>query len=798
MKLSFNWLKELVKLDHPVEKVADALTSCGLEVASVHPVSVPKGIVAAKITGVEKHPNADRLSLCTVEAGHDFPHRIVCGAPNVRVGMIAPFATLGTRLGPDMVVKKVKIRGVESSGMLCSERELGISEEHHGLMELPQDTPVGAEVDSVIPEDHIIEIELTPNRGDCLSILGVAREISAKLGVQLNYPSFKLSESNESVGDYITVSIDAPSRCPRYTGRLVRGIKIKESPEWLKQRIRASGIRPINNIVDITNYILLLFGQPMHAFDYARIQDKKIVVKTAENSESFKTLDEVERPLIGGDLLICDGRQPVALAGIMGGLGSEISDHTTDVFLECAYFEPVGIRKTAKRLDLSTDSSYRFERGVDSEKGLLNALDAAASLLEELAEGSVVGGIVDVYPQKISRPPIPLKIENVNRLLGIHLTKETVKHTLESLNIEHIGDDGEKMIFKGPTYRHDLEIEADLIEEIGRMYGYENIPASEYSRISLNQIPNHVESTTSIIRHTLAYMGLHEIVTNSMTSEKKRQLLTPRLEPVKLLNPLNPDMSEMRTNLLGNMLEVCAHNLNHRNLNNRYFEIGRTFISRQGNTLPNERDTLGILIEGNFIDSSWSAAAQPVSFYLLKGVLESLFANLNIGSLTMNRKLEVDFPVFDKQKASFEVADYVSGVCGRIDSSILKAFSIKSDVYFAQVDITDLLARPLPEPLYKPLPRYPALERDFAFVVPRELTASQISEAIYGISDLIEDVQPFDVYEGEKLEQDKRSIAYAVRIRASDRTLTEKEGEKIHREIIDTVREKFGVALRSE
>ncbi|MFP4417534.1 MAG: phenylalanine--tRNA ligase subunit beta [Chitinivibrionales bacterium] len=797
MKLSFNWLKELVKIDQSVDEVADALTSCGLEVASVQPVSIPQGVVVAEVTGVEKHPNADRLSLCTVEAGHDFPHTVVCGAPNVREGMKAPLATLGTELGPEMKVKKVKIRGIESSGMLCSERELGLSEEHRGLMELPSDAPVGTPVQSVIPEDHIIEIELTPNRGDCLSILGVAREISAKLNVPLIYPSRKPSENTESVDDYISVSVDAPNQCPRYTGRLVKGITIKDSPLWLKQHLRASGIRPINNIVDVTNYILLLFGQPMHAFDYAKIEDKKIIVAATDKEITFKTLDDLDRRLIAGDLLIRDGKRPVALAGIMGGAGSEISQDTTDVFLECAYFEPVGVRKTSKRLDLSTDSSYRFERGVDPDKGLIDALDTAAALLQQLAGGELVGGVIDVYPEKIKRKPIYLQVDHVNRLLGISLTESTIKNTLEALNIEHIGDDGERMIFQAPTYRHDLEIEADLIEEVGRMYGYENIPASQYSRVNLNQLPNHVESTTSIIRHTLANIGLHEIVTNSMTSVKKRELLTPGLQPVKLLNPLNPDMAEMRTNLLGNMLEVCSHNLNHRNLNNRYFEIGRTFVHRDGGILPDEHDTLGILLEGKFIDSSWNSAPQPVSFYLLKGVLETLFSNLHVEPLHFARGVK-NFPVFDAENATFQAADHVQGICGKVESSILKAFSIKSEVYFAQIDITGLLSTPLPSPLYKPMPRFPALERDYAFVVPKHLTASQISDAIYGVSPLVEKVQPFDIYEGDKLEKGKRSIAYAVRLRAADRTLTDKEGEKIHSKILDTVREQFGVELRSE
>ncbi|MCX7726811.1 MAG: phenylalanine--tRNA ligase subunit beta, partial [Chitinispirillaceae bacterium] len=402
MKIVYSWLKDFIDISLTPEEETSNLTSIGNEFSSLKKRSIPAGVVVAKIVEIEKHPNADKLTFCKVDIGDGKILPIVCGAPNVKKEMISALATIGTKISEDFTIKKAKIRGVESEGMLCSAKELGISEDHSGIIELPIEMEVGKPLSYYYPDDAIIEIELTPNRGDCLSVIGVARELAAKFGLKLKNTAKKPIEEESKIEEFISVELKALRECPRYTGRLIRGVKVKPSPNWLAQRLIMAGLRPINNVVDITNYILLEFGQPMHAFDYSKIYGKRIIVKLSEKSQKIKTLDGIEREILPEDLLITDAERPVALAGIMGGEGSEITDETTDVFLECAYFDPITIRKTSRRLGLITDSSYRFERGVDPERGLIDALDTAAAMIAELGEGKVTKGIIDIYPTKLT------------------------------------------------------------------------------------------------------------------------------------------------------------------------------------------------------------------------------------------------------------------------------------------------------------------------------------------------------------------------------------------------------------
>jgi phenylalanyl-tRNA synthetase beta chain len=705
-------------------------------------------------------------------------------------------ARTGARLG-DFTIRAAKIRGVESSGMLCSEKELGISEEQAGIMRLPDNCTTGSPLRDYYPDDAIIEIELTPNRGDCLSILGVARELSAKLGIALKQPDSTPAESQESIEQHIQAAIDNPDRCPRYMGRLVTGVTMGESPLWMKQRLRASGIRPINNIVDVTNYIMLMYGQPMHAFDYRLLENKRIIVKTASDKQTFVTLDDIERTLTADDLLICDGKRPVALAGVMGGAGSEISEQTVDVFLECAYFDPIGIRKTAKRLDLSTDSSYRFERGVDCGQGLERALDAAAELIRRTAGGSIARGVVDAYPAPHRAREITLRAERVNSLLGVEMTAERMKEILESLAIRLIDDSGAAMRFAAPSWRHDLEIEADLIEEIGRMYGYDSIPSTERTAISLVRDRNRTESMLDAIRGALCCQGLHEAVTNSMTSEQLRAMTTPDIAPVNVHNPLTPDMAQMRTTLVASLLDCVARNINHRNLDNGFFEIGKTYAALPEQTLPDERDVAAILIEGNFFPGSWNSAPREVDFWILKGLLESFFAYLRLPPARFEMLTDGAPAFLAVEGAVIRTAHGVEGVAGKIAPSLLRRFDIKTSVYYAQLDITQLLRADLSWAWYEPLPRYPAVERDFSFVMPDTLASANVQQALESASPLVEQVRPFDVYRGEKIGANNKSVSYAVRLRAHDRTLTDKEAETICEDMIATARKTFGIDLRS-
>ncbi|HON10544.1 MAG TPA: phenylalanine--tRNA ligase subunit beta, partial [Chitinispirillaceae bacterium] len=437
MKIVYSWLKDFVDIDIPVEELADALTAASLEVASIEKFKIPDGVKVAKILEREKHPGADKLSVCKVDAGGPEPLTIVCGAPNARAGLITALATIGTVLGPDFKISKAKLRGVESFGMLCSQKELGISEDHSGIIELPQDYKVGEALSVYYPEDSVIEIEITPDRGDCLSVLGVAREVAARFGLPLKKTALiPVEKSDDPIENAISVSIEVPSGCPRYMGRLIRGVKVAPSEEWMQRRLIKAGLRPINNIVDVTNYILLHFGQPMHAFDYNCIADKKIRVKKAEKEQVFKTLDNAERKLIGDDLLIWDGSRPVALAGVMGGAGSEITEDTHDVFLECAYFDPVTVRKTSKRLGLSTDSSYRFERGVDPADGLSDSLDTAAELIRKMAGGEVAAGRIDENPGKMVPREIRIRPSRASLVLGHSFSAEQVFSFLDSLGFK--------------------------------------------------------------------------------------------------------------------------------------------------------------------------------------------------------------------------------------------------------------------------------------------------------------------------------------------------------------------------
>ena len=797
MKFSLSWLKDFVDITVPVEDVCAMLTSVGIEVASVTRRRIPNGVKTAKLLSVEKHPNADKLSLCSVDIGEASPLAIVCGAPNVKVGMVSALAIIGTKFDNGFAITKAKIRGVESFGMLCSEKELDISDDHSGIMDLAPDTAVGKPLSEYYPDDEILEIELTPNRGDCLSLLGVAREVAAKLKAPLKNTALAPKESGSGkVSDFISVSIEAPNGCPRYGGRLVKGVKIAPSPKWMAQRLSDAGVRPINNVVDITNYLMLHFGQPMHAFDYARIRRKKIIVRTAGRPTEFATLDEMKRGLSADDLLICDGEGPVALAGIMGGLGSEISDTTSDVFLECAYFDPSGIRTTSKRLGLSTEASYRFERGVDPENALVWALDTAAEMLRLYAGGTVTPGMIDACPARVAQKTVRLRPSRAALLLGVAIPKAEIVSTLSRLQItcRDAGDDSLECIV--PAFRHDISLEADLIEEAGRFYGYDNIASADHARVGLIRPASPVEERADAIRSSLAFMGLNEIVTNSLTSEKKNLLIRPSATPVALLNPLSPDMAQLRTAMLPSGLEVLAYNINRKNLDNRYFEIGRTYVARPGQDLPVERDVLSIILHGNFFPVSWdNTTGIKNEFYVLKGILDKLAANIGCGRFAFDASAAAD-AFLGAQSCGVSCGKLITGVMGMLKENVCAVFDIKEAVSYAELDMTDFLQAPLSAPAFRPMPKYPALERDFCFVLKETLFSAEISREIRSLSPLVEDVVPFDVYRGEKLGSGLKSIAFSVRLRSNERTLTDKEAEELCVRIITVMEKKYGATLR--
>jgi phenylalanyl-tRNA synthetase beta chain len=797
MKFSLSWLKDFVDITVPVDEACAMLTSLGIEVASVEKRHVPSGVLAAKILAVARHPNADKLSVCTVDAGQSAPLTIVCGAPNVAPGMVVPLAVIGTKFENGMTISRAKLRGVESFGMLCSEKELGLSDDHSGIIKLADSVAPGTALSALFPDDDIIEVEITPNRGDCLCVLGVARELAAKTKTPLRSTALSPEESGEgSIADYISVSIEAPGQCPRYCGRLVKGVTIAPSPSWMARRLSDAGIRPINNVVDITNYMLLHFGQPMHAFDYACIGKKKIVVKKAGDVKTYTTLDQVQRSLEADDLLIWDGERPAALAGIMGGAGTEISDTTSDVFLECAYFDPAGIRTTSKRLGLSTESSYRFERGVDPDSGLLWSIDTAAEMLRLYAGGRVVAGRIDEYPAPVKRPPVTLRTSRVKRLLGVDIPKPELISLLAGLQIACKDNDGEAIECTSPTFRHDIANEADLIEEAGRFFGYDNIPASEVGQVSLTTPPSASEARIDAIRSSLAFSGLNELVTNSLTSEKKNLLLMPAAAPVQIKNPLSPDMAQLRTSMLTSCLEVISYNGNRKNTDSRFFEIGRVYEAQGGGKLPRERDMVAIALAGNFFSKAWNNQEPAKNdFYLLKGILDKLAAAIGANGFTYAAP-PPDASFFDGQASAIDSGP-VRGAAGKVRDDICAQFDIKETVWYAELDITGLLCAPVAERTYRPLPKYPALERDFCFVVPETVFAAHIAGAISGCSPLVERVMPFDLYRGEKLGTGLKSMAFSVSMRSNERTLVDKEAEEICKTIIATMEKKFNAVLRT-
>ncbi|MDR0331312.1 MAG: phenylalanine--tRNA ligase subunit beta [Chitinispirillales bacterium] len=824
MKIVYSWLKDFVDISAPANQVADALASAGIEVASVTEISIPQGVKVARVVSRLPHPNADKLSLCKVDAGLGEPLQVVCGAPNVAEGMTVALATVGTELSKDFKIGKAKIRGLESFGMLCSEKELGISDNHGGIMPLPSDYALGAPLSDYIPYDAVIEIEITPNRGDCLSVIGVAREVSSRFGVPLKNTAKRPPEQGgAAIAEAISVEVEDKSRCPRYMGRLVRNVTIGPSPEWMRRRLTLAGLRPINNVVDITNYILVQYGQPMHAFDYNTIEGKKIIVKTAAKMgiDCFATLDGAERKLAGDDLLICDGKRAVALAGVMGGAGSEIKDSTKDVFFECAFFEQGGVRKTSKRLGLSTDSSYRFERGVDPAQGLFDALDTAAELARELAGGSVVSGAIDTNPNPLPDKVITLRPSRAEKVLGLEFPAENIIFSLSSLGIKCSKQPAGLLSCTVPHFRHDISEEIDLIEEVGRQHGYDNIPAAESVGVRLVRQPPTAEKNRDMARRALCYFGLNEVMTNSMVSEARRKLLTPDAEPVKILNPLNPDMAEMRTSMAASLLDAVAYNLNRKNQNNRLFEIGKVFTPDNKTGLAKERDILAIIVEGGCFPKSWGNAGLPNDFFVLKGIIEAFAANCGLPAPIVERmETGAGGPLYGAERARVTVkrggkdggrdggrnqggggndsvnAANIRGTMGRVSDQTCKAFGIKSTVFYAELELTEWLSAPKPLPVYSPLPKFPALERDFSFVMPETLSSADAKKEIESASPLIKSVRPFDVYRGEKLGAGTKSVTFSVEFRSPEKTLADEDVAEACGKIVSSMEKKHGATLR--
>ena len=808
MKISYNWLKQFIKLDWDAEKTGNLLTDLGLEIEGIEDfVSIKgglKGVVVGHVIECEQHPNADRLKVAKVDIGTHGIVQIVCGASNITINQKVPVATIGTTLydenGSPWKIKKGKIRGEESHGMICAEDELGLGKNHEGIMVLDNDLIPGTLCSTIfnIENDQIFEIGLTPNRADAMSHLGVARDLKA--GLLRNNVSLELiTPSNSSFRvenrtHKIDVQVEKNHLAPRYCGVTISGIKVTESPQWLQSRLKAIGLTPINNIVDITNYVLHELGQPLHAFDSSKISGDKVVVKTVKKGTKFTTLDGLERELHEDDLMICDIEKPMCIAGVFGGIDSGVTDVTESIFLESAYFNPVSIRKTAKRHGLNTDASFRFERGIDPNITEY-ALMRASLLITEIAGGEITSDVVDIYPKKIKDHQVFLNFQNTTNLIGEEIPRETIKEILTSLEIKinNVTEAGLGMTI--PAYRNDVTREADVIEEILRVYGYNNIQFTEKLKasISSNQIVEDYQIQNKI-SNQLTALGFHEMMGNSLTSPKYVEL-SDNLSTdhnVEILNPLSNDLSIMRQSMLFNALEALIYNVNRKNSNVKLFEFGKTYHNfKEGRQEPKH---LSIIVSGLKNNENWTQNSQKSNFFYFKGIVNALLERLGIIYFS---EIETKNPIFSEGLAH-QIGDKCLVDYGIITKNIASNFDIDSEVFYADFKWDNILEQIVTENFkLKTIPKFPKVKRDLALLIDKDISFDSIREcAIKSERNLLKNINLFDVYTGDKLPKDKKSYAVSFTLQDEKKTLTDKQIDKIMKKLQQNFEKDFGATLR--
>lgn len=802
MIVTYNWLKEFVDFDLSPEQLADTLTMLGLEVEGMHTLGFGMDdIVVAVVEEKLQHPNADKLSLCKVNNGSEVLD-IVCGAQNFALGDKVALAKIGAVLPGDFKIKRSKIRGTESFGMLCSEKELGLAEASAGIMILSSDQELGRPVFEALGlKDTIYEVGLTPNRADCLSVIGVAREIAAKLGVCIKEPDTNLSESQEEAARIIDVSVLDGELCPRYMARYISGCTISSSPEWLVKRLSVVGIRSINNVVDVTNLVMMELGQPLHAFDCDLLSGRRIIVRRAVDGERFTTLDSQQRVLTTGDLVICDGERPVALAGIMGGQNSEISQRTTTVLLESAAFKPAGIRSTSKRLALHTESSHRFERGIDVE-GVARALDRAAALIADLAGGSVARGALDVYSGKIEPLQISLRPEKVNALIGTQLSTAEMATILANLQflVRQVPDGTLEVGI--PPFRVDIEREIDLVEEIARLNGFEKIPVSmPLARVASDR-PASDQRIACLVRDCLVAHGMNEIINFSFTSidSMDKLLLSPedlRRSSISLTNPLIEEHAVMRTSLLPGVLETVARNMNFRSTDLRLFEMRRIYFpSNDGEEMPSEPIRIAAALTGSREPLGWCQTTELVDYYDAKGIVECLLEMLHIDGITWVANSPEPYYHPGKSCSIMKGRDRI-GAIGEIHPTVQENFNIDRPVFCFELDFEKMVRFAKRVTSITVPSRFPDSARDIALLVPEGVFSEQIIESIRGVKAYeVERVDVFDVYRGAGIPEGFKSVAVRVRYCSNERTLMDDEIGTIHSKIIDNLVNKLKVSIR--
>jgi phenylalanyl-tRNA synthetase beta chain len=803
MLVSLKWLKDYVDVVITAEELADKLTMAGLEVDEIKTIGPQfRGVVVAKILSVKPHPSADRLSLCEVNDGTE-TYKVVCGAKNISKGNIVPLAKVGAEIPGGYRIKASILRGEKSDGMLCSEAELEIGDNESGIMQLPADLILGFPLEKALNiEDTVLDVNVTPNRSDCLSMIGIAREVAAITGKKMKLPNVKIKEKSEDINSLTSVKIIDSDLCPRYTARMIKNIKIGPSPIWMKNRLEAAGLRAINNIVDVTNFVMLEMGQPLHAFDFQFLEKGRIVVRKSKNNEEFISLDEKSRILPENTLLICDGVKPVAIGGIMGGLNSEVKEDTNTVLLESAYFNPSSIRRSARKLGMSTDAAFRFERGIDPE-GVVKALNRAAQLIADLSGGSVCKNYIDEYPKKVSSAEnIPLRLERIRRLIGIEIGAKDVVKILRGIGMVVKPDKKGRYLVTPPTCRVDILREVDLIEEIIRLYGYDRVPVTlpNVTVAEMKVIPRlEMEER---IRQLMIGGGFTEIVNYSFGTPLAADILSlpendQRRNFVKINNPLGEELSAMRSTMIHGLLETAKGNANNGSYDLKIFEIGRIFISCKEGELPEERNMLAGLITGKITDDLWDSGKSN-DFYTLKGCLENIFYDFKKNNCKYIALTNESF-LHPGKACKILINEKQIGFAGEIYPDIKEKYDFKNNVYVFEINLDTLIAIHMDSKIfYQELSKFPAVMRDAAFVIPDLMEAdNMINAALEQKEDLLENVTIFDVYKGKGIPEGTKSLGLRFSYRATDRTLTDEEISAIHDKIVQNTVNLTGAKIRS-
>jgi phenylalanyl-tRNA synthetase beta chain len=819
MKVSLKWLRDYIDIKLTIGELAERVTMAGLEVKGAQTTGGSwDNVVIGEVIALNRHPNADRLKLATVNIGTE-QVTTVCGAPNISVGQRVTFANVGARLmdphtGESVVLKPAKIRGVASEGMVCSGKELGISDSHEGILVLPPEAPIGVPLGAYLG-DVILDLDVTPNRPDCLSVIGIAREIAALTGEPLRLPEIHYEETEKSIDSFASVDIVDPDLCPRYCASLVTGIKIAPSPSWLQQRLNNCGMRPINNVVDVTNYVMLEFGQPLHAFDYHKLKGRQIIARRARNSESITTLDGSKRSLDPEMLVIADKEEAVAVAGIMGSLESEVTDKTDTILLESANFNQATIRRGCSHLKFQSEASIRFDKGLNSELPLL-PLKRATQLLLELAGGRAAKGIIDVYPGKSDPKLISLAGREVERLSGLKVNIDEILRVLKALGFEcQEGNSGSQVSVSAPYWRSDIKCSADLVEEVVRIIGYEEIPVTrlssplppQKSKLSPAARQSNLKEK---LRNILTGLGFQEILTYSLVSLEKLQKLSPRLElkipPLKVANPMTREQEYMRTGLRAGLLATLAHNQKFAQAGIRLFEIGKVFLpqhppviaseakqSQEERELPQEKEMFCAVLSGARAELSWQADRESLDFFDAKGVVENILSQLRLEASFENSDDEGLFPGRD---ANIIVEDDRVGVVGEVHPRVTQAFELSGAPYVIEIDLEKLLAKLTGIREYQAIPRFPSVTRDVALVIDEQVSYRTVENTIKSFP-LVTKVTLFDLYRGEQITEGKKSFAIRIVYQSLSYTLTDEEVDQIQEQMLARLNQELGATLRS-